>query len=212
MRSMRSRQFATLPLPDRRAWRGTGEIFCVHCARATAGAVERSRLTRQRSGEGLRQRSPRNYFLCWASSTFSYVRRKRHYQSKHQSVCVGSAKHVNAGASAVFRDQVVRRFLELCGIAGDRIFAPDIAFAVIISVNIERASTHRQIPSEVGHVPTSADGPDFGAVAQAFTNTSKTPAKIIWREIYFHAVHSASRDRWRSSSKSHRRDWLQRAL
>ena len=78
-------------------------------------------------------------------------------QRQHQSVFAGSAKLINAGTFAVSRDWgCPARFLNCNGIPGDRVSAPDIAFAVMISINIERAiCLHR--PDSTERVSPSAD-------------------------------------------------------
>src|SRR6266540_943901 len=64
-------------------------------------------------------------------------------QRERQGVVVRATKLVNAGAFAVFRS-FASSALNCNGIPGDCVGAPDITFAVVISINIKRAvSPHR---------------------------------------------------------------------
>ena len=87
-------------------------------------------------------------------------------QRKRQSVFVGAAKLINAGAFAVSRDWACpSRFLNRNGIRGDRVGAPDIAFAIMISINIERA--------------VSLERPD--SAERVCPNTDQRSSTSLWR-------------------------------
>src|SRR5207302_10462755 len=60
--------------------------------------------------------------------------------------------------------------------------------------NVQSVLIIQTVPSEFVHVPTSADRPDCGYVAKAFSSRNRTPAKTIRREdcIFMPSILSAA--------------------
>jgi len=126
-------------------------------------------------------------------------------QRKGQSVSVGSAELVNTRAFTVFRSFAAGA-LNRNGVPGDCVGAPDIAFTVMVSIDIECAVGPHRPDSAERVSPCAGERGRTGARSScAGTNErDQGPCENDSEKVlYFHAVHPAWRQlkvklRWRA--------------